>query len=470
MPSPDFFNLMSPIETLPAVCIIVSCLLSLFWPDGPWRRWVGALLLLFYGLICWGYLGEASSSGMRLLFASLGLLYQLKSTILFQFPASQLKTYSPVGKLLYLTLWPGMDPRPFEKRLEQALPEESGSRFVRGYVFCAIGAVMGILTALFQELLPVEAVSWLGLLSLLLFVHFGISDMLSCSFRLARWHVSPLFNQPLLSHSLHDFWSHRWNIAFVEMDTLLFFKPFRKWWGLSGALIGVFIVSGFLHELAISYPVGAGWGGPMAYFILHGLLVAWERKGLKIEKQWPLWGRRLWVWFWVLAPLPLLFHDAFRNTLIQPLFAGIRSTLTLLSLSQWFDLALWLAGIGNFCTTLAGIQVPKRLDWEHQLALLGRFNRKIFIVYYITTGLTILWFGALTLYLHQALMQGNPAALALSVMMGGFWCFRVVVDFTYFRHDDWPKGPEFVIGHTLLTSLFIALVGTYWGLVVWHLF
>jgi alginate O-acetyltransferase complex protein AlgI len=70
--------------------------------------------------------------------------------------------------------------------------------------------------------------------------------------------------------------------------------------------------------LAISVPVLAGFGGPMAYFALHALLTRIERH-LRIA-HWPAPLARLWTWVWVLAPLPLLFHTPFRDALVIPLF------------------------------------------------------------------------------------------------------------------------------------------------------
>lgn len=46
---------------------------------------------------------------------------------------------------------------------------------------------------------------------------------------------------------------------------------------------------------------------------------------------------------------------------------------------------------------------------------------------------------------------------------------RVLVDALYFSHRDWPKGKQFIVGHFLLTALFIFLAAGYWGLLLWHL-
>ena len=53
-------------------------------------------------------------------------------------------------------------------------------------------------------------------------------------------------------------------------------------------------------------------------------------------------------------------------------------------------------------------------------------------------------------------------------MIAVLWTARIVVDFLYFSHDDWPSGVKYVVGHTMLTSLFALLVVIYGGTVVFH--
>lgn len=133
------------------------------------------------------------------------------------------------------------------------------------------------------------------------------------------------------------------------------------------------------------------------------------------------------------------------------------------------SLALWLAGIGHFCILGASFQVPGRLGWKKDLAQLTPFNRKLMWVYAGTTLVTIIAFGALTLFLHDDFLRGDRAALALAAFIALFWTLRILVDFTYFKHSDWPTGLQFVVGHFLLTALFIALALTYWTVLIWHL-
>jgi hypothetical protein len=133
------------------------------------------------------------------------------------------------------------------------------------------------------------------------------------------------------------------------------------------------------------------------------------------------------------------------------------------------SLALWLAGIGHFCILFASFQVPARLGWKEDLAQLTNFNRKLMWVYGGTTLLTIVAFGSLTLFLHHEFLAGDRSALALAAFIAIFWTLRILVDFVYFEHSDWPTGVQFVVGHFLLTTLFVALASTYWAVLIWSI-
>ena len=133
-----------------------------------------------------------------------------------------------------------------------------------------------------------------------------------------------------------------------------------------------------------------------------------------------------------------------------------------------FDLILWLAGAGHFVILFASAQVPSRLRWKQDLAQLMPFNRKLLWVQGGFTVLTIIAFGTLTLVLHTEMLRGDRAAMALACFIGTYWTGRILVDAFYFSSEDWPKGRQFVVGHILLTTLFVALASSYWGVFVWQ--
>jgi hypothetical protein len=445
---------------------MIQMVFVFFWPNTWQRQRLGWVWLLGY-LVGVFVLLPSCQAAEKLLLMSVGLLSVVKTTRLLQLEQTAIKQYSLWGLFAYMALWPGVDPKGFQKRETFPTPKiesDAGRRFVRGYVFCWAGFILLILSSLNLFEVSRDAQSWLGLMSLLLMIHLGFSDVLSSVMPVCGWRVRPLFNEPFKSTSLQDFWSHRWNVAFVEMNIQLFVPLCKPLFGKTGTIFAVFLISGLLHEVAISFPVNQGWGSPMLYFLIQGVALFALEPFLKITAQ-PVCVRRLWTWAWILLPVPLLFHQPFRFELILPLLDGVHGMLTQWSLYQWFDLAIFLAGVGHFCTLLAGTQLPSRLNWKEELAKVSSFNRKIFLNYYATVGLTIIGFGVLTLIFKSEMLSGSYSALCLATLIALFWTMRVLVDFFYFKHEDWPKGFLFVTGHAALTTLFVLMASVYWGLI-----
>jgi len=88
--------------------------------------------------------------------------------------------------------------------------------------------------------------------------------------------VEALFYSRLSSSSLREFWGQSWNLAFVDMDKRLLLSLFPKNSSKALAIFGIFLLSGILHEIEISYPSNGGWGAPMLYFLIHAILTAAE--------------------------------------------------------------------------------------------------------------------------------------------------------------------------------------------------
>ena len=165
----------------------------------------------------------------------------------------------------------------------------------------------------FGEMGQLILVTGFLLTGLSLVLHFGLFNLLAGLWRLVGVNCRALFRAPLLSGSLSEFWSRRWNLAFSEMTAVAVYRPLN--WLIGKRLAGMmaFLFSGMLHELVISVPVKAGYGLPMAYFALHALAlqieIQLERAGMPISNG--NWCGRLWTALWILVPLPMLFHMPF---------------------------------------------------------------------------------------------------------------------------------------------------------------
>ncbi len=152
-----------------------------------------------------------------------------------------------------------------------------------------------------------------------LILHFGIFNIVAGIWRSIGVNVHPLFRAPLQSQSLTEFWGRRWNLAFSEMTTLAVYRPLAASVGTRPALVASFIFSGLLHELAISLPVRAGFGLPLLYFAVHGGLTLIERELTRRGRPLCGWVGRAWTLFWLILPLPILFHQPFLRGIVWPL-------------------------------------------------------------------------------------------------------------------------------------------------------
>ncbi len=446
------------------ICLLLAIL---YVPGTKPRRVLSilpSLIVLVGAFTCFGYLSPAE----KLLLAFPALLFSIKAGVLLhQYDSTKIGAFSRIGLLLYMTVWPGINPRPFEQR--QSAGELDRHRFARGYIMMWLGLVCFTVLAIVWTAIPAPLSSVLGLASMLLAVHLGYTDVISSLLQWLGWNVAPLFDEPWKSISIREFWGRRWNIAFVEMNKEVFLPFFRKFSGIRTAVFLAFVISGLLHELAIDYPAGSTSGGPLVYFLLQGVLCMIEARLLKknrIAKE--LNGfRRACVWASVLFPLPLLFTAPFLQSIVTPLFETSHAVVQSVSLNWILDKLIWFAAAGNFLTMVAGVQVPARLNWKEELAKLTIFNRKVIMNYYFYVGGIIACWGLLTIILHDDFLQGNRIAGILATIMTIFWGARVLVDILYFKHKDWPQGTDVVIGHALLTTLFVFLTAAYASLAVW---
>jgi alginate O-acetyltransferase complex protein AlgI len=212
--------------------------------------------------------------------------------------------------------WPGMQPRLFSRPRAAPLPR-AAALVVRGMARLGLGvAVLGLARALWIALESRALATVPLLVGLSLVLHFGLFDVAAGLWRLAGVPCDPLFRSPWRARSLSEFWARRWNLAFSEMTAIACYRPLADRLGRTRALFGGFVLSGLLHEMAISLPVKTGFGLPLVYFLLQGALVLYEeRRG----RAFAGWRGRAWTLFWLLAPLPLLFHPPFLAGTLWPL-------------------------------------------------------------------------------------------------------------------------------------------------------
>jgi hypothetical protein len=225
--------------------------------------------------------------------------------------------------------WAGMRAQPFETL--GAIPLAGAWPMIRfGISRVVIGLLLilvahGIVALNLNRDFTYVTVSIILLVGLSLILHFGLLGISAGMWRLSGVNTYLLFRQPAKATSLTELWSKRWNIAFSEMTAVAIFRPLKSRIGSGGALMASFIFSGLLHELALSVPVNSGYGLPTLYFLIQGLLVLVEKASIRhhiLFLQHKIIGR-IWTFFWLIIPMPLLFHLHFIKEIVWPL-AGLK--------------------------------------------------------------------------------------------------------------------------------------------------
>lgn len=207
--------------------------------------------------------------------------------------------------LAFATLWIGMRPRLFAARRRGAPVRDL---VVRGAIFLACGVLLVAAARAMGAGLVSDALLGGGLL---LVFHFGGCTLLAAAWRARGVRCDPIVREPWMSRSLTDFWSRRWNLAYSEMCTILLYRPLAGRVGRGTSVLLVFLFSGLLHEMAISLPVGAGYGLPTLYFAAHGVLVLAEEALARRGRPLRGLAGRVWAIAWILGPTPILFHRPF---------------------------------------------------------------------------------------------------------------------------------------------------------------
>ncbi|MGZ3696406.1 MAG: wax synthase family protein [Bdellovibrionota bacterium] len=410
------------------------------------------ILVGFTGL----YLLRDAAPIFRLAAASIGMIWVIKLAALLWQLADGVKPKSLLCFLAFLLVWPGVLLAGFIERKKDP-PAQTGSRFLEAWLCFVLGAIFLITVSLIGKG-ESTALNYAALFSLLLMLHLGLVEVVADGLRLLGFSPISLFDRPFLASSLRDFWSLRWNRAFVDMNKIFLLNPLRGKIPASVLIFSIFLVSGLLHELGISYADEKSWGFPLLYFALQGC-------GMEIEKFWKF--PRPLVWLWIVAPAPLLFTPTFTNLFLGGLAQYLSAEFQSYSFEALIRMALIVGGVSHFLVLVASLQVPGKLGWHAEFQKLQPLNRKVFWTYggYILS--TIIFMGIMSIVLSRNISAlSSVSGKCWLIFISLFWWARVLTDFFYFSHNDWPKGPLFEIGHVCLTTLFLFLVCLYTALTI----
>ena len=227
----------------------------------------------------------------------------------------------------YLFAWPGLDAAAFLNP-HSTSPLRSPARgewlFALGKSALGIWLLFGG-ARLVSPQYP-YLVGWVGMIGIVLILHFGIFHLLSCGWRSVGVEARQLMDWPLASVSVSEFWGRRWNTAFRDLTHRFVFRPFTRPFGPRWAILAGFLFSGLVHDLVISVPAGGGYGGPSFFFLLQGTAIVVERSTLGrrigLGQRWSGWLFTLLV---LVPPAYCLFHPPFVGRIVVPFMRVLRA-------------------------------------------------------------------------------------------------------------------------------------------------
>ncbi len=225
----------------------------------------------------------------------------------------------------YLFTSPGMDAASFLGEERGSIPSRCrDTEWIAATSKLAFGVALLFVVARMIHPQHELVVGWIGMIGIVLILHFGVFHLLSCSWRSHGVRAQPLMNRPLASTSLSEFWGRRWNTAFRDLTHRFLFRPCASWFGPRWGIVAGFLFSGAIHDLVISVPARGGYGGPTAFFAIQGAAMVIERSAF--GRQLGLgagWRGRAFAICVLLAPAGLLFHRPFVAGIIVPFMRAL---------------------------------------------------------------------------------------------------------------------------------------------------
>jgi hypothetical protein len=313
MSNPQTFLLIVAVEIVLGYLLIKNKLTFLAWPS-----------LLFWLMLTGALFFKATPifKMLAMIVVTLNAMKTIVTAISYQSVTFKLSFLQWVA---FSTGWVGMRAQAFERLFGKSLPG-TWQLIKNGLIRVLIGVALLLLAPTLTKL-PVDTrtlfivTSGIMLVGLSLILHFGALSISAGVWRFFGADTYLLFRQPAKSNSLVEFWGRRWNLAFIEMLSIAVLRPLKAKIGNTTAIFLSFLLSGLLHEVAITLPVSAGFGMPTLYFIIQGCAVAAEKK---MEKQSITLLKnkliaKLWVLFWLIAPIYFLFPSPFIEQVVWPL-------------------------------------------------------------------------------------------------------------------------------------------------------
>lgn len=127
-----------------------------------------------------------------------------------------------------------------------------------------------------------------------------------------------------------------------------------------------------------------------------------------------------------------------------------------------------LAGVGQLVLVAGSVFIPRCLNWK---TAMGRPNHLVRQLFWTYAGYILgvhLFFGVMSVWAVDALMEGGRLAVGLSFLMMVWWGVRIVLQFFCFDRSCIPRTRFNGVAEGLLVCLFVYLAVVY-GILFWRI-
>ena len=126
-----------------------------------------------------------------------------------------------------------------------------------------------------------------------------------------------------------------------------------------------------------------------------------------------------------------------------------------------------LAGMGQFCLVAGSVFIPKCLNWKDAIGNANKLTRQLFLTYACYILGMHLFFGLISAFAANELLNGGFLGTALCALMTAWWGLRIVLQFCCFDRTCIPKTKFNCLAEGFLVLLFISLTSIY-GMALWR--
>jgi hypothetical protein len=158
---------------------------------------------------------------------------------------------------------------------------------------------------------PKVVLRWLGGALFVYSMVDSVATLVDAIYRSLGIVIPPQHRAPVLSRSVSEFWSKRWNLNVHDWLRRHLYVPLAALGRPTLGVVAVFFASSLLHFWMVYVPLGLYWALPMgAFFLVQGAFIGLER--LLRVRRWRRWAKHTWTVSAVLGTSPLFVEPFLR--------------------------------------------------------------------------------------------------------------------------------------------------------------